>query len=118
MEEPLLILTHALDAAAEGGEAPSWNELAAAMHMLLEQPPSAGRRELFYRLFVPGPEVPVRRSAHGPHIMSPRNMLRLMAARALADEEVEHIRPRLERFAADPETPGLLRTELARRLRR
>ena len=117
MEEPLPILIGALDAAEEGGEAPSWDVLGAAMDVLLAQPPSAGRREFFFRLFAPGPEVPVRPSVHGPHAMSPREMLRFMAVGALADEEVAHIREHLERLAADPESSAL-RTEVVQRLRR
>lgn len=113
-----LILTRALDAAEQGGETPEWAELAVAMQALLAQARSAEREKILIRLFAPEPEIRVRPSAHGPHAMSPRNMLRLMAVRALTGDDVEHIRPDLERIVGDPQHPGALRAEAARLLRR
>ncbi len=120
-DDPIALLERTLndaDAAPSAPEPVEWPEIMNAMKAILALPRSAARDALLERLLAPGRELRIVPSQHGPHAMSPRDMLRFLAVQALSVEEVEHVRPHLENIVAEPEYPGPVRVESARRLGR
>ena len=119
-DDPIAFLERVLNDAETGRDAyepAEWPEVVAAMQAVLERPRTVARDALLVRVFAPGADLQMAPSPHGPHAMPPRDALRFLALQRLSKEEIEQVRPHLERIAAAPEHAGPLRLESARRLR-
>ena len=116
MTEPVTFLNDLLARTeARDGTAFEWGQIVSEMNALADvHTPEA--HDLLVRLVAPGPDIPLAAGSAIPHLMAPRDMLRMLAIQMLPEEQLAVVQPHLDTIVSS-EISSPLQAMARRRMR-